>query len=447
MKLNKKMVHILMVIVMIVLSVGGCAADKTNNVSSTEEQSVDGSKLSGKLTIWAWGAGAEAIAREEAIEIFIADHPELEVEYSIIPTADSVWDQKASAALATGGAPDVIQMSPDYFGMNTEYYMDLNAYVEADGVNLDEVLVDGMLSGYYDTDGKLEGFPLLANCFVMAYNKDMFDEAGVAYPEDGWTLGELMDWGSGFVGGSGVNQTYAIVKHWVMDMVMAYAGGGTPYSEDLSTSYMDSPEILESLKIYQNLVGNGYMPSDAAQQSMSAQTLFISGKAAMYPMGGFESQSVIADAEENGINLGFCMMPSGTSDGKEINIQYATGWAITKTSQNPEAAWQFLKESAYANEGMNKETCASGMTSNKAVAQNYFAEMVYGDCQFNNSVYVEHMGATHINPWGGTLSSAGDYWSTMIEAVTLDSQEPSEVQATYAPQIATEFELFPFNTK
>ena len=116
-------------------------------------------QLSGKLTIWAWGGGIEAEARTEAIELFITAHPELDVEYSVIPTADSAWDQKASAALATGTAPDVIQMSPDYYGMNTDYYMDLRPFVEADGVDLSTVLVDGMINGYYDPDGKLEGFP------------------------------------------------------------------------------------------------------------------------------------------------------------------------------------------------------------------------------------------------------------------------------------------------
>ena len=113
--------------------------------------------LSGKLTIWAWGADAEAEQREAIIQAFIAAHPELEVEYSIIPTADSVWDQKAAAALTSGSAPDVIQMSPDYFGMNTKYYQDLRPYVEADGIDLDAVLVPGMIDGYYDTDGKQQG--------------------------------------------------------------------------------------------------------------------------------------------------------------------------------------------------------------------------------------------------------------------------------------------------
>lgn len=144
------------------------------------------------------GADDEAKSREGALEIFVAEHLELNVTYTIIPTADSVWDQKAAAALSSGSAGDVMQMSPDYYGMNTEYYIDLNPYVEAEGVNLDDVLVPGIIDGYYDTDGKLEGFPNHANCFVMAYNKDMFEQAGVAVPEAGWTLADLADWGQSF---------------------------------------------------------------------------------------------------------------------------------------------------------------------------------------------------------------------------------------------------------
>lgn len=416
-----------------------CLAPIVSNAAETKQ-------LSGKLTIWAWGADLEAEARKEAIEIFIAEHPELEVEYSIIPTADSAWDQKASAALATGTGPDVIQLSPDYYGMNTQYYMDLRPFVEADGVDLSTVLVDGMINGYVDPDGKLEGFPLLANCFCVLYNKDMFDAAGVAYPQPGWTMESLLDWGKAFVGGEGVNQTYAISRHWVTNSVMAYAGGSTPYSADLSTSYFDSPEMLKSLQLYQQLVQGGYMPTDAAQQNVDAESLFISGRAAMYFVGGMHSQSTIADCDENGINYGVAVMPSGVSDGKEINIQFATGYAITTTCQNPDAAWQFLKETAYANDDMCKATCASGMTSSKKVAGEYYANLTYGDQGFSNKIFVDHMGATHLFPFGGTLSPAGDIWGTMVSAITDDNQDPAATQAEYAPRVAEAFAGFSFNT-
>lgn len=428
------------------------AADSSKPAASSDAASAEtassasGTELSGNLDIWAWGADDEAKAREGAIEIFISEHPELNITYTIIPTADSVWDQKAAAALSSGSAGDVMQMSPDYYGMNTEYYIDLNPYVEADGVNLDDVLVPGVIDGYYDSDGKLEGFPLLANCFVMAYNKDMFDAAGVAYPEDGWTMEDLADWGQAFATGEGANKTYGLVKHWVMNNVMVYACGGTPYSDDLSTSHMGTPEIVDALTLYKKLTDTGVIPDDTAQKTIPAETLFVSGKSAMYPCGGFETITVTNDADENGINIGFCNMPSD-KNGKEINVQYATGWAITTTSKNPDAGWQFLKESAYANDEMAKQTAICGMPSNKNVAENYYADISFKGEGLNNSYYVEHMGSTHLNPFGGTLASTGNIWTTMVEAVLLDNQDPQAVVDQYAPQIEKEFAGYSFNKK
>ena len=414
--------------------------------TSSASSAADGTQLSGNLNIWAWGADDEAKSRDAVIQTFITEHPELKVDYTIIPTANSTWDQKASAALSSGSAGDVMQMSPDYYGMNTDYYMDLRPFIEKEGINLDDVLVPGVIDGYYDQDGKLEGFPLLANCFVMAYNKDMFDAAGVEYPKEGWTMEDLADWGTKFAKGSGADQTYAIVKHWVMNNIMLYAEGGTPYSDDLKTSNMGSDNIVKSLELYNRLISSGVMPDDTAQDTIPAETLFVSGKAAMYPCGGFEAITVTKDAQENGINIGFAPMPCDPA-GNEINIQYATGWAITNTCKNPDAAWEFLKECAYANEDMLKQTAIIGMPAGKDVADNYYSTLTYEGNNLDNSYYVEHMGKTHLNPFGGTLTSSGDIWTTMVEAVTMDGQDPQAVVDQYAPQIEKEFAGYKFNNK
>ena len=88
------------------------SAAKTETASAeTETDAAEASNLSGDLNIWEWGADDEAKAREAATKIFIEEHPELNVTYTIIPTADSVWDQKAAAALSSGSAGDVMQMS------------------------------------------------------------------------------------------------------------------------------------------------------------------------------------------------------------------------------------------------------------------------------------------------------------------------------------------------
>lgn len=101
-----------------VVLVGTMAASMASGaaVSAEEKQ---------KLVIWSWGADEEKKAREDAVAIFQENHPEIEVEHSVIPTADHAWDQKAAAALAAGTGPDVMQMSPDYYGLYSDYFEDL----------------------------------------------------------------------------------------------------------------------------------------------------------------------------------------------------------------------------------------------------------------------------------------------------------------------------------
>ena len=88
----------------------------THLCGETKKESDQGEKgEKEKLVIWSWGADEEKKSRENMVEAFQKAHPEIEVEHSVIPTADHVWDQKMTAALSAGTGPDVIQMSPDYY--------------------------------------------------------------------------------------------------------------------------------------------------------------------------------------------------------------------------------------------------------------------------------------------------------------------------------------------
>ena len=146
------------------LLLAGIMAAGLTACGETKKESNQGEKgKKEKLVIWSWGADEEKKSRENMVEAFQKAHPEIEVEHSVIPTADHVWDQKMTAALSAGTGPDVIQMSPDYYGLYTEYYEDLTPYVEKEGVDLDSVITEGMLDPYYRPDGKLDAMPLLEN--------------------------------------------------------------------------------------------------------------------------------------------------------------------------------------------------------------------------------------------------------------------------------------------
>lgn len=419
---TKKILSIALVLTMI-LSLGAFSA------------TAEAPALEGKLSIWSWGADAEKAAREEMVEVFKAAHPELEIEHIVLPTADSVWDQKSMAAFAAGTAGDVMQMSPDYYGLMTEYYMDLNDFAERDQVPFDTEFTDGIMNGYYRPDGKLEAMPLLANCFVFLYNKEMFDAAGVEYPTDDWTWDDYAEMSAKFVSGEGIDHTYGMVNHWVTKNFALIAKDGVPYSDDFKTALVDSEEVAAGLDMFGQFVKEGSLPDDVAAKNLPKEQLFVSGKAAVFPAGGFEIATVV---EEIGDSFEWgAVLPPKNSNGN-TNVTYATGYAINKDAQNPEAAWQFLKEVSYLNEDMAKVTAKVGMPSNKKIAEEVFAMTDYG--AFSNEMYVRGLATSILNPWGGALSPAGDQFTQMWEAVTIQGISGAEAQATYFPLVQQAFE-------
>lgn len=417
------------------LLLAGIMAAGLTACGGTQKESDQGEKgKKEKLVIWSWGADEEKKSRENMVEAFQKAHPEIEVEHSVIPTADHVWDQKMTAALSAGTGPDVIQMSPDYYGLYTKYYEDLTPYVEKEGVDLDSVITEGMLDPYYRPDGKLEAMPLLENVFVLAYNKDMFDEFNVEYPTADWTWDDLAEAAKKFAGGEGADATYGLVNHWIDVPLSILVKGGNAYSEDLKTCEVNSEEVKAGLDLFGDLVQSKAMPDDTAAKGLPKEQLFVSGHAAMYTLGGFETKLI---AEEVGENFEWDAVPMPKVENGKNNLMYATGYAMLNTSEHKDAAWTFLKEAAYANEDMAKETAAIGLPACKNIAETYYKDLSYGPIK--NSYFLESLDGAKLNIWGGAFAAAGDVYTQIWQSVTIDGKSAEEAMEEYYPALEKAF--------
>jgi multiple sugar transport system substrate-binding protein len=328
-----------------------------------------------------------------------------------------------------------MQMSPDYYGLMTQYFEDLNPYVQRDGINLDAVITEGMMNGYYRPNGKLEAMPLLANCFVFAYNKDLFDKLGVPYPTDNWTWTDFARMAPRFVSGTGVNHVYFFVNHWVNPNLATVSMGGIPYSDDFKRVLLDSPEVAAGLDLFGQLIKTGALPDDIAAQTLPKEQLFVSGRAAIFPAGGFEIATL---AEEIGGNFKWdVVLPPKDPNGKNTNSTFATGYAMNAASKNKEAAWLFLKESSYANDDMARQTMRVGMPANRKIADGEYSRIQYGP--MTNAKYVEGLATSRLNLWGGALARAGDQWTQIWQAVTIEGSSAKAAQDKYFPLVQRAF--------
>jgi multiple sugar transport system substrate-binding protein len=224
---------------------------------------------------------------------------------------------------------------------------------------------------------------------------------------------------------------YFLVNHWVNANFATLSMGGIPYSDDFKTVLVNSREVAAGLDLFGQMIKEGSLPDDVAAQTLPKEQLFVSGKAAVFPIGGFETATL---AEEIGSSFAWdVVLPPKAPNGKNTNVTYATGYAMNAAAKNKEAAWQFLKEVSYANDDMARQTMRVGMPANKKIAGADYANIKYGP--MTNTKYVQGLATSRLNLWGGALARAGDQWNQIWQAVTIEGSSAKAAQDKYFPLV------------
>jgi len=116
-------------------------------------------------------------------EAYNASQDQVEVVLNIIP--NDGYDDKMK--VLTTGASDI-----DVFWVRTpaqakkymanDVLVDLKPFVEASG--LDTTPIAAPLEAVSDENGSFYGLPISGSCWMLFYNKDLFDAKGLPYPEN-----------------------------------------------------------------------------------------------------------------------------------------------------------------------------------------------------------------------------------------------------------------------
>ena len=116
----------------------------------------------------------------------------VDVEFQVVP-----WNEYWTLleAGATGGEmPDVFWMHSTYSQryMSNDILLDLTDKIESsEKINMDSYYKD--IAELYQYDGKTYAIPKDYDTIALWYNKKMFDEANIAYPDDTWTWNDFAD--------------------------------------------------------------------------------------------------------------------------------------------------------------------------------------------------------------------------------------------------------------
>ena len=161
----------------------------------------------------------------------------------------------------------------------------------------------------YGWDGAQYGIPRDFDTIALFYNKDLFDAAGIAYPDDTWdwetfraTAEQLTDDSAG-IWGAGMQTSWQENYYNFI-----YQNEGRLLNDDMTESLVDEPAACEAFEYLTGFFTDNLTPSIAIQQSNPvADSLFPAGQVAMMTGGSFRAGTYAgADA-----NIDVAPLPQG----------------------------------------------------------------------------------------------------------------------------------------
>lgn len=208
----------------------------------------------------------------------------IEVKFEITPWAQ-YWTKLETAVTGKNAA--------DVFNVNIPRaidYIDNGILEPLDGIDVDlDRIPSQYLESYTGSDGKLYGVPKDFDTNALFYNKTMFDEAGIAYPDDTWTWDtwkdvakQLTDTDKGIYG-------MAIPPTWQGGYYETiYQNGGAPFIEDGTKSGFDQPETIAGVEYWYSFVEEGSGTPIELITNTNSNELLLSGKVAMAVDGSYQ---------------------------------------------------------------------------------------------------------------------------------------------------------------
>ena len=218
-----------------------------------------------ELTFSVWGDPEELKVLQELADDFSKENPNIKITVTVADWT-TYWD-KLQTQLAAGTPPDVFAMDaplyPDY--QSRGVIMNLQPYIDQDKFDLTDYYPSALQC--YKTPDGYYGLPRDVQPSVMYYNKDMFDAAGVTYPDDTWTWNTVIEQGQKLT----KENQYAIwTDLWDMELYWASAiwqNGGQVLSPDYSKTLIAEPAAMGAWQYFHDMIFKyKIMPTPASAQ-------------------------------------------------------------------------------------------------------------------------------------------------------------------------------------
>lgn len=232
---------------------------------------------------------------------FNASQDEYEATHVYVPFSD--YEKQLTLGIASGELPDLVIL--DGCSMASFIQLGLFGDISDADINWDEY-IEGPLESTM-MDGKHYGIPFATNCTALYYNKDMFDAAGIDYPDENTTWDEF----------------HEMAKALTKDGVYGFGNAATNTDEGTfqclqwlytaGGSYTDIEDGVDAYKLMQEMIEDGSWTKECVNWTQSdVNNNFMAGNLAMQQNGPWQIPGIEANAPD--LNYGVTVLPKKDAD-------------------------------------------------------------------------------------------------------------------------------------
>lgn len=408
--MRRRMVSVLLCTAMVASMIAGCGskntsdagvtADKedaavseqTENKTENKAETENGEQVT--ISYACWDSNQAKLIQTLADE-FEAENPNIKIDIQVNGWSD-YWT--ALEAAGTGGSlPDTFWMHSNniyYYGANDQL-LDLTDYIaNSDLVDLSNYPQG--LDDIYNINGKQYAIPKDYDTIALWYNKTLFDEAGISYPDETWTWDDLKDAAKKLTKDDGSQYGFCAGLHNQEGYYnFVYQNGGEIITDDKRSGY-DEDATIAGIEEYFSYVKEGLSPeiyddqarAEAIQNGLCAMGLFGS-----WNLSGFASSDFMTE------NFDCAVLPS-SNDGNRATIFNGLGNAIAATTEHPDEAWKWV-EFLSSKEGQERQAELGIAISAYNGTADKFSEAYP---EFNTQCYIDMVDYAQIRPYSNQTS-------------------------------------------
>jgi len=365
-------------------------------------------------------------AETKVVEAFQAAHPEITVDFQLLPYADYFTSLKTW--IAGGTAPDVASMD---LAMLQEMaaagsIVDLNPMIEADGYDLSQYYQSTL--DMFQNNGGQYGLPASYSNVVLYYNKSLFDAAGLAYPDDTMDWATFMDYNKKLTqdtNGDGTIDIFGTSRLWWPYYMLLT--GATPFNADATQCTLTEQAAIDGFQAMVDLtLTDKVAPSANDLAAQDDWHMFEAGRIAMYPIGPWsitEFNEVITDFDWDATTL-----PIGPT-GKKVTFLFGNAYSVLSSSKQQEAAFEFMKFVTGPEGDQIRQDAGFEIAPIKAVAEGSFLKAMEGKKPVNAAVFLDSAAFAESVPTHARWSEIADAISTQLDSALLgDITVPEAMQ-------------------